>query len=281
MPTLCCIVSCGNKQRKGNDIRFFRIPAIIKNKGDRAQELSERRRGLWIAAINREDASWKKVDGWRVCSKHFISGCPSLLFDDINPDWVPSLQLGYGKERNSSSDQSDCDRYERVIKRKAAFSKSEEASGSPSNFSRMEHEGTLLLSEDENNGTEEDASNLKRIVEVERNEAAKLQQENFELREELNKLTKANERLLSYDECYLYHEDETIYEKCNSSDFEKENNVPYEKDQESVCKICLDISIEIYQEPQLCTTGLSTSFSIYKYSGVSPMMSDPLCGQRS
>ena len=97
MPTLCCIVSCSNKQKKGLDLSFFRIPSIIRNEGTRAQELSERRRRMWFAAINREDAAWKKVDCWRVCSKHFSTGKPSSLMDESNPDWVPTLHLGYDK----------------------------------------------------------------------------------------------------------------------------------------------------------------------------------------
>ena len=32
-PTLCCVVACSNKQRKGVMLRFFRIPSAIRNKG--------------------------------------------------------------------------------------------------------------------------------------------------------------------------------------------------------------------------------------------------------
>ena len=120
MPTLCCIVSCSNKQRKGLNLSFFRIPALIKNEGPRAQELSERRRRLWFAAINREDASWKKVDGWRVCSTHFICGKPASLFDENNPDWVPTKNLGY--ERFGATSETDLvqSRYDRAKRRKGS-----------------------------------------------------------------------------------------------------------------------------------------------------------------
>ena len=91
-----------------------------------------------------------------MAGEYFISSCPSSLFDDSNPDWVPSLKLGYSQEK--------------VLPLLSRFA-------------------NIRL-------------NLRRIVDVERNGAAKLQQENLELREELYKLTKANERLLSYDECY-------------------------------------------------------------------------------
>ena len=34
----------------------------------------------------------------RVCSEHFISGSPSQLYDQNNPDWAPCLKLGYEQE---------------------------------------------------------------------------------------------------------------------------------------------------------------------------------------
>ena len=38
-----------------------------------------------------------------VCSDHFISGKPSALYASTNPDWVPTLKLGYYKAPNSLS----------------------------------------------------------------------------------------------------------------------------------------------------------------------------------
>ena len=46
-----------------------------------------------------------------MCSDHFISGKPSLLYDSNNPDWVPSQNLGYGQACG------DTTRYERVTSR--------------------------------------------------------------------------------------------------------------------------------------------------------------------
>lgn len=34
----------------------------------------------------------------RICSRHFVSGSPARLFDQVNPDWVPTLRLGYCTE---------------------------------------------------------------------------------------------------------------------------------------------------------------------------------------
>ena len=41
----------------------------------------------------------------RVCSDHFISGSPATLFDSTNPDWVPSLKLGYEGDSSTAARQ--------------------------------------------------------------------------------------------------------------------------------------------------------------------------------
>ena len=39
-----------------------------------------------------------------VCSDHFIGGSPSSLWDTTNPDWVPSVSLGYTSTSTASVD---------------------------------------------------------------------------------------------------------------------------------------------------------------------------------
>ena len=55
-----------------------------------------------------------------MCSDHFVSGSPSALFDENNPDWAPSLNLGY---EGMDSIEAKSGRYERAVKRskKRAF----------------------------------------------------------------------------------------------------------------------------------------------------------------
>lgn len=48
------------------------------------------------------------------CCRHFISRIPAALEDDINPDWLPSLNLGHCK----ISDRSIEAREERWRRRK-------------------------------------------------------------------------------------------------------------------------------------------------------------------
>lgn len=52
----------------------------------------------------------------RVCSDHFVSGSPSTLFDENNPDWAPSLNLGYDSE-SMDSIEAKSGRYERAVGR--------------------------------------------------------------------------------------------------------------------------------------------------------------------
>ena len=51
------------------------------------------------------------------CSAHFITGKPAALYDQANPDWVPTLIMGYVQCKASSS---DVDRYERAKQRREA-----------------------------------------------------------------------------------------------------------------------------------------------------------------
>ena len=93
--------------------RFFRLPAVVTNQGDKTPELSNKRRDDWLARIKRHDLRPEKLEYVCVCSDHFVSGMPAKLYDSNNPDWVPSLKLGC----NKTVTQAECclGRYERAI----------------------------------------------------------------------------------------------------------------------------------------------------------------------
>ncbi|KAH6920724.1 hypothetical protein HPB50_028286 [Hyalomma asiaticum] len=100
----CVIVGCNNysqsraKKLKSNtkDCSFFKIPKVRLHECGKTKELSERRRREWLSRINRRGIQEANADNYFVCSRHFVSGRPSHLFDDCNPDWAPSVSLGYG-----------------------------------------------------------------------------------------------------------------------------------------------------------------------------------------
>lgn len=79
---------------KEKDCGFFKIPKVRVLECSKTKELSERRRREWLARINRRGVDLN-LDKYKVCSRNFLSGRPASLFDDCNPDWLPSQHLGY------------------------------------------------------------------------------------------------------------------------------------------------------------------------------------------
>ncbi|KAH7945743.1 hypothetical protein HPB49_015129 [Dermacentor silvarum] len=108
----CSVVGCSNRSdssrrmKKPTNTNFFRIPRIVVDRCERSNRHSTNRRMLWLARINRAYLD-PQNPSLRVCGAHFVTGTPSHLFDSTNPDWAPSLHLGY------SVRQADADRYER------------------------------------------------------------------------------------------------------------------------------------------------------------------------
>lgn len=103
---ICAMVGCSNRTcwAKSTNRNFFRLPKIVEHQGQRTKELCERRRRLWLARINRSDLN--EGAGVRVCGAHFVMGRPAKLWQEWDPDWAPSLLLGYSAEHG--------DRLERV-----------------------------------------------------------------------------------------------------------------------------------------------------------------------
>ena len=74
MPVTCIVVGCGSRSNR-DLVKFYSIPAIteFKHRQD-LNELTRKRREMWLKAIRREDLTEKKIKNERVCSKHFIAG---------------------------------------------------------------------------------------------------------------------------------------------------------------------------------------------------------------
>ena len=101
---LCCFLAVTLRRNLGmfhffgyQDNFLIVSPWYPGYQGETMRKLSQtqERRSLWLNAICRSDDSWRKTECWRVCSKHFIQGSSSSLLERDNPDWVPSLCLGY------------------------------------------------------------------------------------------------------------------------------------------------------------------------------------------
>ncbi len=103
---LCAILLGGNRSTRDKDKSYYRLPAVISHQGSKTCELSKRRRDEWLVRIRREDITSKQYPEILVCSDHFF-GSPARLYDVDNPDWAPSLKLGY------QSGHSSCQTMER------------------------------------------------------------------------------------------------------------------------------------------------------------------------
>ena len=89
------VLKCGNRSGRDKDKSLLRLPSVIRHQGEKTLELSGRRQLEWLARIRRKDLRPERYHNTRVCSDHFVTGSPSALIDENNPDWAPSLNLGY------------------------------------------------------------------------------------------------------------------------------------------------------------------------------------------
>ena len=49
---LCIVVGCSKRSGRDKDVSFYRIPKIIRNRGEETKKLSEKRRNGFVAAIS-------------------------------------------------------------------------------------------------------------------------------------------------------------------------------------------------------------------------------------
>ncbi len=124
---ICAIVGCVNRSGRDKENSFFRHPTVLTHQGPQTQELSKKRQELWVARIRRGDLKTEQYPNTRVCSDHFAGGSPARLFDVSNPDWAPTLNLGYSF---GHSDEGSKERYERRMARKRGHAETETAATS-------------------------------------------------------------------------------------------------------------------------------------------------------
>ena len=99
---LCVVIGCTKRSGRDKDVSFYRIPKVVTHRGKQEHELTKKRRAGFLAAISRDCFQGSSVlENDRICSRHFISGKPAYLFDETNPDWLPTLHLGHTKKRSS------------------------------------------------------------------------------------------------------------------------------------------------------------------------------------
>ena len=71
---LCMIVGCGSKSGRDKGLHFARLPSVVTNQGEKAQELSKEKRSRWISVISCDDLTEEILENDCVCEMHFVSG---------------------------------------------------------------------------------------------------------------------------------------------------------------------------------------------------------------
>ena len=89
---LCMIFGCASKSGRDKGFYLARLPSVVTNQGEEAQELSKERRSRWISAISHDDLTEEILE-----NDHFVSGRGAKSWDKYNIDWVPTLLLGHKK----------------------------------------------------------------------------------------------------------------------------------------------------------------------------------------
>ena len=95
---LCILVGCSNRSGRDKDVSFYCIPVIRTTRSEREFQLRKARREGFLAAIFRQDLTNSKLENERIWSRHFVTGKPADLFDETNPDWLPSQLLRHSKK---------------------------------------------------------------------------------------------------------------------------------------------------------------------------------------
>ena len=214
---ICAVLKCGNRSGRNKDKRFFRLPSVITHQGEKALELSGRRQLEWLARIKRKNIRPEQYSNTRVCSDHFASGSPSALFDENNPDWAPSLNLGYDSE-SMDYIEAKSGRYERAVgrSRKRAIDELElevdpeipeaddETADEGNSISTQTDLSMKDLDEDRAK-KQDDISHLQTQLEVIREENKKLHQTAKKLKQELEDYLLNEASFKDDDEKVLYY----------------------------------------------------------------------------
>ena len=129
MPSWCGVVGCSNNNSAGKQVRFYKLPAILDHLDSRTRNLSIERRAQWLASINSKDLRLgsctkpslrclyaviisSKVSPLKITTLQdvcVLAGGPAKLYDKLNPDWVPTQNMGH-----SEVTIPDMDRYDRL-----------------------------------------------------------------------------------------------------------------------------------------------------------------------
>ncbi|XP_073724570.1 uncharacterized protein [Misgurnus anguillicaudatus] len=101
MPMFCVVYGCSSRSNREKGKGFYRVPKIVGHKGEKCKKLTEQRRKKWISNLRLRSGGAESANA-RVCSDHFVEGCPSALGDVESVDWAPTVNLGYQNAKPKS-----------------------------------------------------------------------------------------------------------------------------------------------------------------------------------
>ena len=104
-----------NDSENGTTRKSLIIDCPVLPKGANLYDLSKKRQEEWLTMIKRDYIKKDKFVNIRVCSDHCITGTLAKLYDVSNPDWAPSLKLGYKSSQSTSGDSMQ--RYNKIVER--------------------------------------------------------------------------------------------------------------------------------------------------------------------
>ena len=98
----------------------------------------------WLSKINRKNLTAcqlaEKNSTLHVCGKHFINGKPSALYETTDPNWIPTINLGYELVTISSPESTVAGNGRR--KRHSNLNQINESTGEEKESSRREFTST-------------------------------------------------------------------------------------------------------------------------------------------
>ncbi|XP_055004626.1 uncharacterized protein LOC129407470 isoform X2 [Boleophthalmus pectinirostris] len=113
MPMFCVVYGCANRSNREKGKRFFRVPKVVVHRGQKWENLTERRRKMWIANLRLRPGAAESPNA-RICSDHFVKGCPSALDDTESVDWAPTVNLGHQKTKPKSETEASLHQEQRM-----------------------------------------------------------------------------------------------------------------------------------------------------------------------
>ena len=90
------MIGCSNRSDR-DDVRFFRLPKVVTDRGEQMLSLTTERQLAWLKAISRDDITKEKLPNVFVCERHFVKGKPAYEMYKLDIDWSPSQHLGHDK----------------------------------------------------------------------------------------------------------------------------------------------------------------------------------------